>query len=649
MGFRTEALRSPESQCGVRTELRSLTGFPTFTPPRNPSDFNIRMGFPGFLAVKAVKPGRGKFFPLYSLCDFSLCLSLRTSLPTPTPMSGAGRADILAVRDYSGYNQDVGFYTPPRHRRRIDQELVAAATGSYPAAVRLATRAASGAAHWVRRKYATSRATNRGIRGGHGTSYERDAGLVPSSTGSRLAGAEPRQLGSRGGPSRPGMPANARSRGSRRRPVRGRRRNSRGRRRSFRSYSKRKPVGFKGSVRKRVMTRSKRFKPTLKVSKRFRKSVKHVIATSSPQVVKFMQMGQTASTLPNLPKALAIGSSVACFQPKRPDSMMYPAGSDSAFITGSARRSQTATRGMMWFPFNHVRRATTTTQMALATDAGDPIAYFRGNYYHPTYCAVRCGWLPGEKLGFPGKTSIPSVSRVEHGFGYITSWKKLESVCTALFGGLTEATMRQALFTYLGTKGKRDQLCMISGTGWTQKSIDLPKIIDATSTELSYRNIKALHSCFRITKRIYNEIRPQVKQSAGAAGGVASVASGLRGEGVMFGKTKYNFKLPSKHVIRDKCNDGSLVGQGHLSVGNPVDGIPASPFVPENTPFQYPLQRGWIPFIFARGDSENARVDGDFSATVHQYQVAGDGADTCDLLPAFYCDYKVGIRDEMEE
>lgn len=435
----------------------------------------------------------------------------------------------------------------------------------------------------------------------------------------------------------------------RRAPRRGRyrRRSGRGR---FRSYSKRKAVG-KGRINQRKMTRSKRFKPSLKISKRFRAGVKKVIATSAPQIVKFFKMQQAPGLNPSFPMSALISTADDCFQPQRPDSCLYPAGSTSSFVSGMARRDATSTQGMMFFPFNHVRRADSIAELAGAYPAADPgppptqdpRAYFRGNYYHPTYCAVRCGWLPGENRDAPGKTAIPSVSRVEHGFGYIKNMKKLVAVCTAYFGGFDEAKMRQALFTVLGTKGKRDQLCMISGTGWTQKMIDLRNVPSVVDQELAYRNIKALNSCFVITKRVYTEMRPQVTVSPTAESGVAAVASGKRGEGALFAKTQYKFKLPSKHTICADANVGD----------NDWPNINTAPDTPTDV-FIRPSIRTWVPFIFCRGDSLNAQQTAPYDNPLYKNMVAGGPVGTATAeeqatLPSFYCDYKVGIRDEMEE
>lgn len=539
----------------------------------------------------------------------------------------------------------------PAQRARL-APITAVVRAALEQAAEHGPEALQNAARTIQRRWTSWQATNRGTRGGAGAS-SLDRSLPNDRLGS---GAFDVRSGSRSGHAPDGprstnyarrrMPRSSSYRRSGKRARRSRsgsRRRSRG---NWRVYSKRKPVGFKGSVRKRVMTDKKRFKPSLKVTKKFRRAVKKVIATSAPQVVKFFRLTQTAAAVPGEPHATIIGTADEAFSPQRPDSMVYPAGSNSAFISGQNRREQTGQRGLLMFPFNIVRVAQKVDELKTASLASDPVPHFRGKYYHPTYLAVRCGWLPGESVGAPGTTNIPTVSRVEHGFGYITNFKKLEGICTAVYGTMNPYTIRQALFLVLGPKGKRDQLCMISGTGWTQKSIDLRNEADTTKVEAAYHSVKALHTCFRIVKRVYTEIRPQVKEAV-AAGGVAAVASGLRGEGVMFGKTQYKFKLPSKHVIRPKCLDGGYIASGHMSMNE--DSITGSPFVSGETVFQMPPQRSWIPFVFARGDAVNTRTDFPDSLDTKKAMIAGNGATTSDNMCAFYCDWKVGIRDEMEE
>jgi hypothetical protein len=119
----------------------------------------------------------------------------------------------------------------------------------------------------------------------------------------------------------------------------------------------------------------------------------------------------------------------------------------------------------------------------------------------------------------------------------------------------------------------------------------------------------------------------------------------------LFGKTNYKFKLPKQHTISADAN---------ALDGDPVRTLP---FDETKTVFdsQECFQKTWIPFIFARGDGYEHRIDGAGAGFDQPWTInttAGSGPhplppdvryEDQTKLPAFFCDFKVSIRDEMEK
>jgi len=425
-------------------------------------------------------------------------------------------------------------------------------------------------------------------------------------------------------------------------------------RRRVSTSRRRAPVGTT-KWKKKTISKRKSFGKKRRLSSSFRAKVKQVI-NSGPQVTKYFKLTSTDSDITTPMQATLINDAYSTFKQYRPSEWVYPAGNTSEYIEGDdggRQRAQTALRGQVIFPFNVVRRASDLATLrgdADTMDASVPTMPFRGNCYNPTYCAVRCGWVPGETRDNPGVISrFPGVSRCEHGFGFIKNMRTCRAVAHSIWGNNNASYIKQMIFVALGTKGKRDPTALLSN-GWKFKGVDLRNDPDPVSHQLSYKQLAMIRKQFVFTKRVSTEVRPPTRPAA-TLDSVERLGVGVRGEGFMFGKTNYKFKLPKKHTINPEANA--------------IDGDPVRtlPFLNSKTVFDTgeTFQKSWIPFIFARGDSYEARTDGaglGFDDAWTTNTTAGSGPapnppgtrfENQSACPAFFCDFKVAIRDEMEK